>query len=136
MFSYSRKAHYHETDQMGIIHHANYLKWMEEARVAFMEDLGFSYKRLEAEGIVSPVMEIGILYRRPVNFGDEVEIRLKITAYKGTRLELSYAFYELVDGSLCTKATSKHCFLKDGRIISLAKEAPKLDEKLRAFTEA
>jgi acyl-CoA thioester hydrolase len=136
MFSYSRKAHYHETDQMGIIHHANYLKWMEEARVAFMEDLCFSYKRLEAEGIVSPVMEIGILYRRPVNFGDEVEIRLKITAYKGTRLELSYAFYELADGSLCTKATSKHCFLKDGRIISLAKEAPKLDEKLRALTEA
>ena len=60
MFSYRRKAHYHETDQMGIIHHANYLKWMEEARVAFLEELGYSYKRLEEEGIVSPVMEIGI----------------------------------------------------------------------------
>ena len=40
MFKYERKAYYHETDQMGIIHHSNYLKWMEEARIALMDELG------------------------------------------------------------------------------------------------
>ena len=47
MFKYERRAYYHETDQMGIIHHSNYLKWMEEARIALMDKLGFSYKKME-----------------------------------------------------------------------------------------
>ncbi|WP_419094243.1 acyl-CoA thioesterase, partial [[Ruminococcus] torques] len=44
MYSYIRKAKYHETDQMGIIHHANYIKWMEEARIAMLDQLGFPYR--------------------------------------------------------------------------------------------
>ena len=55
MFTYIRKTHYHETDQMGFIHHSNYVKWMEEARVAFMDEIGLSYRSLEEGGIVSPV---------------------------------------------------------------------------------
>ena len=52
---YRRKAQYHETDQMGIIHHSNYVKWMEEARIDFMKELGFGYGEVEKRGIVSPV---------------------------------------------------------------------------------
>ena len=48
MFVYTRKAHYHETDQMGVVHHSNHVKWMEEARVAFMDELGLSYRDVEA----------------------------------------------------------------------------------------
>ncbi|HBG13493.1 MAG TPA: acyl-CoA thioesterase, partial [Clostridium sp.] len=48
---YSRKTHYYETDQMGIIHHANYIHWMEEARVDFMDQIGFSYDRAVSTGI-------------------------------------------------------------------------------------
>ena len=51
MFVYSRKAHYHETDQMGVVHHANYPKWMEEARVAFLDSLGMSYRAMEEAGV-------------------------------------------------------------------------------------
>ena len=51
MFVYSRKAHYHETDQMGVVHHANYPKWMEEARVAFLDSLGMSYRAMEEAGL-------------------------------------------------------------------------------------
>ena len=43
-YTYYRKAQYHETDQMGIIHHSNYVKWMEEARIGYMNQMGFSYK--------------------------------------------------------------------------------------------
>ena len=51
MFVYKRRAQYHETDQMGIIHHSNYVKWMEEARVRFMDVLGLGYREMEEQGV-------------------------------------------------------------------------------------
>ena len=60
MFTYSRKAQYHETDKMGIIHHSNYIKWLEEARIAYMEHLGYGFDKVEQLGIVSPVAGISI----------------------------------------------------------------------------
>ena len=64
MFLYRRKAQYHETDQMGIIHHSNYVKWMEEARVAFLDYVGLGYGKVERLGIVSPVVGITLGYKR------------------------------------------------------------------------
>ena len=60
MFVYKRRAQYHETDQMGIIHHSNYVKWMEEARVRFMDVLGLGYREMEEQGIQSPVAGISV----------------------------------------------------------------------------
>ena len=65
---YRRKAQYHETDQMGIIHHSNYVKWMEEARIDFMKELGFGYGEVEKRGIVSPVAGVSVSYKKPVLF--------------------------------------------------------------------
>lgn len=50
MFSYQRKARYHETDQMGVVHHSNYVKWMEESRTEFLESIGAGYAKIEAGG--------------------------------------------------------------------------------------
>ena len=52
---YEHHAKYYETDQMGIIHHSNYIKWMEEARMDLMEQIGLSYKQMEEMEIISPV---------------------------------------------------------------------------------
>lgn len=60
---YRRRAQYHETDQMGIIHHSNYIKWMEEARIAFMGEMGFGYGEVEKRGIVSPVAGVSVSYK-------------------------------------------------------------------------
>ena len=68
---YRRKAQYHETDQMGIIHHSNYVKWMEEARIDFMKELGFGYGEVEKRGIVSPVAGVSVSYKKPVLFDDD-----------------------------------------------------------------
>ncbi len=131
MLSYRRKAHYHETDQMGVIHHSNYVKWMEEARVAFMDGIGFSYKRTEEAGLVSPVVSLSVDYKKPVAFDDTVEIRVSVARYSGVVLELDYEFFDLDTNELRTTAVSKHCFLRDGRPVSLKKALPELDEKLR-----
>ena len=79
-YTYYRKAQYHETDQMGIIHHSNYVKWMEEARIGYMSRMGFSYKKVEELGVISPVVEISVAYRKQVFFDDEIRIRVALSS--------------------------------------------------------
>ena len=81
-YTYCRKAQYHETDQMGIIHHSNYVKWMEEARIGYMNQMGFSYKKVEELGVISPVVEISVAYKKQVFFDDELQVRVSIKKYK------------------------------------------------------
>ena len=133
MFTYHRKAQYHETDKMSIIHHSNYVKWMEETRVAFMDSLGYSFRRMEQTGIASPVVGITVDYKKPVEFDDDVEVRLSILKYSGAVLELGYEFFNVMKGEVCTTATSKHCFVKDGRIVSLKKVLPEFDGILASY---
>lgn len=130
-FIFKRTANYYETDQMGVVHHSNYIRWMEEARVAWMNALGFGYRRMEACGVVSPVVGITLDYHRPVHFDDEVEIRVRVRKYTGVVLELAYEIRFPDTGKVCTDGTSRHCFLKDGRTVSLKKALPEMDEILR-----
>ena len=133
MFTYRRKAQYHETDQMGIIHHSNYVRWMEEARVALLDHVGLGYGKVESLGVVSPVAGISLEYKRQVQFGDEVEIRVDVRKYNGVVMEFQYEFYNITKGEVCTKAASRHGFLKDGRIVSLKKELPDLDRLMEGY---
>lgn len=128
MFTFSRKANYHETDKMGIIHHSNYIKWMEEARIAYMDSLGFGFDKVEELGIVSPVAGINITYKTPVRFNDVVDIQVSVTRYSGVIQEVSYTFTNQKTGNLCATATSKHCYLKDGKVVNLKHEIPALDK--------
>jgi len=132
MFAYKRKARYHETDQMGVVHHSNYVKWMEEARIEYMDAMGVSFKAVEKSGVISPIVGVSLEYKRPVAFDDEVEVRVFVKKYNGTVLELGYEFFDLTTGEVCTEASSRNCFVKDGRVASLKKAVPELDEKLRA----
>lgn len=128
MFTFSRKANYHETDKMGIIHHSNYIKWMEEARIAYMDSLGFGFDKVEELGIVSPVAGISITYKTPVLFNEVVDIQVSVTRYSGVIQEVSYTFVKQKTGDLCATATSKHCYLKDGKVVNLKHEIPELDK--------
>ncbi len=135
MYIYRRKAQYHETDRMGIIHHSNYVKWMEEARIEFMDSIGLSYREMEKMGVSSPVVSLSVEYKKQVEFEDKIEIRLSVIQYNGAVLELEYEFYNLTKDEICTTATSKHCFIHDNRIVSLKKELPKLDADLKQIIE-
>ena len=113
MITYERKAFYHETDQMGVIHHSNYFRWLEEARVYFLDELGLSYKHMEEIGIISPVVSIAAEYKKPVKFDEIVVIYIRITKYTGIKLELEYEIRDKATNELMVKAESKHCFIKD-----------------------
>ncbi len=136
MFHYGRKAQYHETDQMGVIHHANYIKWMEEARVAFLDALGFGYVDIEREGVVSPVVSISVEYRRPTMFADEFDVAVRINRYTSRVLEIGYEIRNLTKGTLAAEGVSKHCYLKNGAVVSLKAALPELDALLRDYSES
>ena len=135
MFSYIRKAQYHETDQMGIIHHSNYIKWMEEARIEFLKSNGINYKEIEKEGIVSPVVEVNVKYLRPVEFDDAIEIKITLAKYSGVVIEFNYEFYNRMKDETAATAISKHCFLQNGRPASLKKYLPQSDDAMRKLLE-
>ena len=90
MTIYLRPVHYYETDRMDCVHHSNYIRWFEEARIHFMSENGFPYEGLEAAGVVSPVLSVEASYRSMCRFGDTVEIAVELAAYTGTRIAFSY----------------------------------------------
>ena len=87
---YKRKVNYHETDKMGITHHSNYIKWMEEARIYYLSTLGLSYAELEKNGVGSPVVNVNCKYILPTTFDDEIDISVKFTRYNGVILNVEY----------------------------------------------
>lgn len=132
-YSYIHKTQYYETDQMGIIHHSNYIRWFEEARTSFMEEKGFPYARLEQEGIISPVLSVECEYRKMVRYGESVRIEVTIEKFNGIKLVVGYQVFDMTTGELCTRGRTSHCFLNaEGRPVSVKKENP---EFYRIFAE-
>ncbi len=129
---YRRRVHYYETDKMGVTHHANYIRWMEEARVDFMDQLGFPYADMEERGVFSPVTGLSCEYRRPCTFGDEVEITVRVASFDGVTLQIDYRMTRVGDGTLLCEASSRHCFLnREGHFVRLKRELPDFYRALR-----
>lgn len=123
---------YYETDQMGVVHHSNYIRWFEEARVYLLEQIGCPYHRLEEEGILSPVLEINCQYRSMVHFGDFVDIRVSVQSFNGIKLAFCYEICDHETGEIRTTGTSRHCFMdKGGNLISLKRSHPAIYEILQ-----
>lgn len=133
--SYAHTAQYYETDKMGIIHHSNYIRWMEEARVDFLAQIGWDYAKLEEMGIASPVTAVECKYKTPTTFSETVRILVAVEEWKGVRLKLRYTMANAVGQTVC-EGTSEHCFLdKEGRLLRLSKAHPEFDKALRELAQ-
>lgn len=110
---YKRQAHYYETDRMGVIHHSNYIRWFEEARVHFLEQIGFGYDKMESLGILSPVLEVTCQYKSSVRFHEEVLIYPRIEFFNGLRMTIRYMVKDAKTGKIRATGESKHCFVDD-----------------------
>lgn len=132
MKKYQHKVHYYETDKMGIVHHSNYIKWMEEARIDFLEQIGWDFDKLEASGIVSPVLSIDCKYRMSTVFPDLIDIDVWVESFKGFKLKIGYAMER--DGVLVCEGSSEHCFMDtNGRLINVKRENPELYEAMMKY---
>lgn len=135
MYTYKRKSHYYETDQMGIIHHSNYVRWMEEARIAFLDAVGLNYAYMEECGVVSPVTSVSLSYKKPVKFDECIAIDVKVSNYNGITFDIVYTMRSDRTNEMTTQATSSHVFLSNGKMVSLKKAYPTLHEKLQYVME-
>ena len=137
MEKYIHKVKYYETDKMGITHHSNYVRWMEEARIDFLDRIGLSYKAMEDAGIVSPVVAVSCEYKSPTTFDDEVGVTVSVGEFRGVKLVLLYTMVNEKDGRTVMQGSSAHCFLDEsGRPIALKKRFPELDAALKALAGA
>ena len=134
MKPYLKRVQYYETDMMGIAHHANYIRWMEEARIDFMDQMGFPYARMEAEGIISPVRAVSCRYKKPCTFGEALRISVAVEGFNGVVLTLRYDMTREADGALICQATSEHVFLRrDGGIIRMKRDMPEFSAALEGM---
>ncbi len=125
MRTYLRRVNYYETDKMGVVHHSNYIRYFEEARTWFMEQVGYPYERLEREGIMSPVIGIGCEYKKPVRYPDTVAIDVHLVSMGKFRCAFRYEVRDAETGELRATGTSQHCYLTEkGGIVNMEKADP------------
>lgn len=136
MKQYVHKVNYYETDKMGITHHSNYVRWMEEARIDFLSQIGYSYDRMEKEGIVSPVLAVDCRYKQSTTFADEIVIDVCVKAFNGVRLVLGYTMKKAGEETIVLAGTTEHCFLDEkARPVRMKKEFPELFQMLTHMSE-
>ena len=109
-YTYTRKVNYYETDMMGVVHHSNYIRYLEEARCAWIESMGIPMQYIENKGYTIPVLEVNCKYKNHITLGDTIAIGIKITDYNGVRMTISYDVKEVNTGKVIIEATTKHCF--------------------------
>ncbi len=127
---YVRKVQYYETDMMGVVHHANFIHWMEEARIRFMDRLGFPYTVMEENGIISPVRALSCDYKHTCTFGDEIRVFLSVKAFNGVVMTIGYEMKNQNDEIVMT-GTSDHMFLhRNGSFARMKREMPEFCEAI------
>ncbi len=125
---FQRKANFYETDQMGVIHHSNYIRWFEEARVHYMEQIGFGYAKVNDLGLDFAVLSVSCRYLAMVRFAEQVSIEVTLTQLTPSRLTMRYRVYRQGSQELCCEGESRHCYYSrhTKRPVSLSKTLPEL----------
>ncbi|HEY4601657.1 MAG TPA: thioesterase family protein [Cerasibacillus sp.] len=119
------EVRYQETDQMGVVYHANYLVWFEIGRTKFIESLGFRYADMEKEGVVSPVTNANISFKKPIRYGEKASIETWLDHYDGLRTIYGYHILnEQNEVAVCGK--TEHVIVKKAnfRPLSVRKAFP------------
>ncbi len=136
MKEYVHRVQYYETDKMGITHHSNYIRWMEEARVDFLSQIGWDFPKLEAMGIVSPVISISCDFKKPTTFSDTVMIHTAVREFTGVKLRFSYEMKNQ-NGDVVCIGSSRHAFLNTGgKPIRMKQEFPELFDTIKNIVES
>ena len=133
---FERKINYYETDRMGIVHHSNYIRFMEEARCAWLESVDMPFAAMEEAGVTIPTLGVTCNYKHHISFGDIILIEMYTTEYNGVRMTVTYNITNKKTGELVATGETKHCFTNKAlRPINLKKYAPEFSEKFEGLLE-
>ncbi len=126
---YERQVNYYETDQMGIVHHTNYFRYFEEARMDFMQKMNCSAMDLEKKGIIIPNVDAYARYLKILHFEDRFTIKITPASFTGIRMKFEYEVIK--DGEVYCTGYTTHCFVdSDMKPIALKYSDPETYEKL------
>ncbi len=114
-YQFSLEVRYYETDAQGVVHHANYFKYFEIARVEHLRTIGHEYAELERDGVLLVVNKIACTYRLPARFGDTLRISIHTKRARGARIDHEYQVHR--DGDLLAEGTSTiACIDREGHV--------------------
>lgn len=126
---------YAETDQMGIVHHSNYLIWFEAGRTDFIKGSKISYSEMEKEGVLIPLAESNCKYIIGAKYEDELIIKTWVKELTPVKVEFNYLVIRERDKKEIAKGSTLHVFVsKDFKIINLKKSKPLIFEKLQSLS--
>lgn len=108
------RVRYAETDQMGVVYHANYLVWFEVGRTDWLRESGWSYREMEADGFSLPVIEAHCEYRQPARYDDEIEIVTRATLVSPVRIRFDYEARRPGEDALLALGYTSHAALDSG----------------------
>lgn len=129
-FTFDRKINYYETDRMGVVHHSNYIRFLEEARCHMLDAAGMPYSAFEAQGVMIPVLGVNCNYKLHVTFDDIIQIKPFVKDFNGVRLTMSYEITNKKTGNLIFTGETKHCFTDMNlKPIRLQKQIPEFYDK-------
>ncbi len=109
-FTFERKINYYETDRMGIVHHSNYIRFLEEARCDMLDFSKMPYSAYEEKGIMIPVLGVSLDFKRHVTFDDIIVIKPFVKEFNGVRLTMGYSVTNKKTGDTVLTGETKHCF--------------------------
>jgi acyl-CoA thioester hydrolase len=135
MRAYIHKVQYYETDRMGITHHSNYVRWMEEARMDFFEQLDWDYLKFEEDGMISPVIGVDCKYRETTTAGEIVSIDVRLVKLSGARFQFQYQMNN-EQGQVVFTGHTEHCFLDpEGKPVRLKKQFPEFYQTMEQLLQ-
>jgi acyl-CoA thioester hydrolase len=105
------RVRYADTDQMGIVYHANYFIWFEVGRTDLLRSAGWTYREMEAEGLSLPVIEAHCDYKQPARYDDELDVRTTGELMSPVRVAFSYEVVRPADGELLATGRTVHATL-------------------------
>ena len=129
---YEHQIQYYETDKMGITHHSNYIRFMEEARVAWLDEIGWSFAKLESMGITSPVLSVKCNYKKTTTYPDKILIKPSLESYNGVKMKIKYEMTNKETSEVVAIGETTHCFINSKWLpIIIKKSYPEFDTALK-----
>lgn len=113
------RVKFFDTDVMGVVHHANYIRWFETGRVEFLRAIGIDLNEMMNDGILFPIVEIGAKFHAPAKFDDELEIETTAEALTKAKMKFNYVIRRRGENKILAKGTSTNVFTNDGKICRL-----------------
>ncbi|MFC0214119.1 acyl-CoA thioesterase [Paenibacillus chartarius] len=134
-YSFTFRVRYQETDRMGVVYHTNYINWFEWGRTELIRACGYPYERIEEQGLLLPVLEVGAQFKQAARYDECVTVFTKVTACTGVRLEFEYEIRRGEadpEGLLFATGFTKHMWVtKEWKPARLERHLPELHRMLQ-----